>query len=92
MRLEYDTLSDYRPSALKQPGLIAKQMNLLNRDGSVLMEVSEVRREGSRLVVIGSIMGAMPVEATMTPTEVRAGFGLLSLSKILFIISLLFRS
>lgn len=67
-------------------------MNLTNRDGSPLMDVSEVRCEGGELVVVGSIMGAMPIEAVLTPTAVRSSFRLLSFRKILFVLSMFFRS
>lgn len=67
-------------------------MRLLNPDNSVLMEVSELRREGSNLVVRGSIMGAMPVHAVLTPSEARSALGLLRFKLFLFLISMLFRS
>jgi hypothetical protein len=67
-------------------------MKLLNRDGSLLMEVSRVEREGGRLVIVGSIMGSMPVEAVLTPTEARSGLRLLGLRMMLFVASLLLRS
>ena len=67
-------------------------MKLLNRDNSVLMEVGELRREQSRMVIRGSIMGAMPVEAVLTPSEVRAGLRQLGFWKLLFLVTMLFRS
>lgn len=67
-------------------------MNLTNRDGSALMNVSELRSEGGKLVVVGSIMGAMPIEAVLTPSALRSSFRLLSLGKIFFILSMFFRS
>ncbi|MGQ0698404.1 MAG: hypothetical protein ACT4PZ_09190 [Panacagrimonas sp.] len=67
-------------------------MKLLNPDNSVLMEVSELRRDGSNLVIKGSIMGSMPVHAVLTPSEARSAFGLLRLRLWLFLFSMLFRS
>lgn len=67
-------------------------MKLLNRDHSVLMEVHEMRRENSQLVIRGAIMGAMPVEAVLTPTEVRAALRQIGFFRLLFLISMLFRS
>ncbi len=67
-------------------------MKLLSPDNSVLMEVSRLEREGNHLVIIGSIMGAMPIRAILTPTETRSGFGLMSFRLKLFVFSLLFRS
>ena len=69
-----------------------KAMNLTNRDGSPLMTVSDLRREGGRLIVVGSIMGAMPIEAVVTPSAMRSSFRLLSFGKILFLLSMFFRS
>lgn len=67
-------------------------MKLLSPDHSVLMEVSRLEREGSNLIIIGSIMGAMPIRAVLTPTETRSGLGLMSFRLKLFIFTLLFRS
>lgn len=67
-------------------------MKLLNPDHSVLMEVSELHREGSNLVIRGSIMGAMPIHAVLTPTEARSVFGLLRFRLCWFLFSMLFRS
>lgn len=67
-------------------------MKLLNRDHSVLMEVQEMHREQSRLVIRGAIMGAMPVEAVLTPTEVRTALRQIGFWRLLFVISMLFRS
>ena len=67
-------------------------MNLLNPDGSVLMEVTRFERDGSRLVIRGSIMGAMPVHAVLTPTEARGALKLLGFRLLVFLVTLLFRS
>ncbi len=66
-------------------------MKLLTSDQSELMEVSGLKTDGSSLVVVGTIMGAMPVEAVLTPAELRKAFKLLSLSLVLFVIGMLFR-
>ena len=66
-------------------------MKLLTSDQSELMEVSALKSEGNNLVVVGTIMGAMPVEAVLTPAEMRKAFKLLSLSLVIFIFCMLFR-
>lgn len=66
-------------------------MKLLTSDQSELMEVSGLKTEGSSLVVVGTIMGAMPVEAVLTPAELRKAFKLLSLGIVLFVIGMLFK-
>jgi hypothetical protein len=65
-------------------------MKLYTSDNSELMEVSGLKTEGSNLIVVGTIMGAMPVEAVMTPAELRQSFGLLNLKIIFFIVKMLF--
>ncbi len=66
-------------------------MKLLTSDQSELMEVSGLKTEGNSLIVVGTIMGAMPVEALLTPAELRKAFKLLSLSIVVFIIGMLFK-
>jgi hypothetical protein len=67
-------------------------MKLLNADHSVLMEVTRFERDGNNLVIKGSIMGAMPVHAVLTPTETRTALGQLGFRLLLFVFTLLFRS
>jgi hypothetical protein len=55
------------------------------------MEVSQLRTEGDSLVVVGTIMGAMPVEAVLKPAELRAAFKLLSLGIVFFVFRMLFK-
>ncbi len=66
-------------------------MKLLTSDNSELMEVSSFKTEGDNLVVVGTIMGAMPVEAVLTPTELRKVFKLLSVGIVFFVIKMLFK-
>lgn len=66
-------------------------MKLLTNDNSELMEVSAFKAEGPNLIVVGTIMGAMPVEAVLTPGELRKVFKILSLSIVCFVIGMLFR-
>lgn len=66
-------------------------MKLLTSDNAELMEVSQFKAEGSNLIVCGTIMGAMPVEAVLTPAELRKVFKLLTLSIVFFVIGMLFR-
>lgn len=67
-------------------------MRLYTADHSDLMEVSAIRKEGNNLVVSGTIMGAMPTEAVLTPSELRRGFKLLGFSTIVFLLSMIFRN
>jgi len=71
--------------------MMRNAMRLNSADGSELMDVSDLRAEGKSMVVVGTIMGAMPVEAVLTPTELRKVFKLLSLRLIFHVIGMLFR-
>jgi len=53
-------------------------MKLLTLDNAELMHVSSIRAEDGNLVVTGTIMGAMPVVAVLTPRELRKVFSVLS--------------
>jgi hypothetical protein len=66
-------------------------MKLYAGDDSVLMEVSALKRVGNDLIVEGTIMGAMPIQAILRPAELRAGFRLLNLKSSISIIAMLFR-
>lgn len=65
-------------------------MKLYTSDNTELMDVSEIRPQGSSLVVVGTIMGAMPVEAVLTPSELRKSLGLLSFRTVLTLLKMLF--
>lgn len=66
-------------------------MKLHGGDGSELMEVNALKTEGSNLIVQGTIMGAMPIQAVLTPGELRSAFKLLTLRTLVFIVRMLFR-
>ncbi len=66
-------------------------MKLHSGDGSELMVVNALKSEGSNLVVEGTLMGAMPIQAVLTPGELRAAFKLLNLKTLAFILGMLFR-
>jgi hypothetical protein len=55
------------------------------------MEVTGLRQENDALVVVGTIMGAMPIEARLVPAELRKLFKLLDLRLVLFLVRMLFR-
>jgi hypothetical protein len=67
-------------------------LKLYTSDQTELMEVSALRAEGGALVVAGTIMGAMPIEAHLTPSELRKALGLLNPKLVLFILRMLFRT
>ena len=67
-------------------------MKIKSADGSELMLVSALERDGNLLVIKGKIMGAMPMTAKLSPSEFRKGFGLLNLKLFLFLLTFPFRS
>jgi len=66
-------------------------MKLKSADGSDLMQVSALERDGNKLVIKGKIMGAMPMTAKLSPDEFRKGFGLLNIRLFLFLLTFPFR-
>ena len=66
-------------------------MKIKSADGSDLMQVNALTRDGDMLVIKGKIMGAMPMTAKLSPTEFRKGFGLLNLKLFFFLLSFPFR-
>jgi hypothetical protein len=53
-------------------------MKLYTSDNTDLMEVDRLKIEGNNLIVVGTIMGAMPIEAVLTPAELRQSLKMLS--------------
>lgn len=68
-----------------------KIVKLYTSDNMELMEVSGLKTEDSNLIVSGTIMGAMPVEAVMTPQELRNALKLLNFRVIWQIVKMLFK-
>lgn len=66
-------------------------MKLYNLDKSTLMEVSSLKRDGSNVVVKGTILGSMPVTCVLTPAEARKLVKMLGPKMILFLLTFLFR-
>lgn len=66
-------------------------MKLKSADGSDLMQVNAIERDGDLLVIKGKIMGAMPMTAKLSPAEFRKGFALLNWKLFLFLLTFPFR-
>jgi hypothetical protein len=66
-------------------------MKLFSPDGSELMNIDALERDGDRLILKGNAFGAMPISAQLYPRELRGGLTLLNLKLIIFLISMLFR-
>ena len=66
-------------------------MKLYGTDKRELIAVSGIERAGNQLVIRVKVFGTMPITATLTPAEVRAGLKLLGLRGILFMLTMPFR-
>lgn len=66
-------------------------MIIYGADRSKLMEVEEFTRDGNTLRFRGKIMGAMPITAVVTPSQVRHMLKTLGIGMLFFAITMLFR-
>jgi len=66
-------------------------MKLQSTDGSELMTVVALERDGKNLLIRGKVFGAMPMNARLTPSGARAALKLLTPRIILFLLTLPFR-
>jgi hypothetical protein len=66
-------------------------MKFVGPDGSELITVSAVDRDGDKLVIKGKVFGAMPIAARLSPAEARQGLKLLNFRSWLFLLTFLLR-
>jgi hypothetical protein len=66
-------------------------MRLQSSDGSELMTVSALERDGDSLLIKGKVFGAMPMIARLNPEAARAALKLLTPRLIFFLLTLPFR-
>lgn len=66
-------------------------MKLQSTDGSELMTVTALERDGNTLVIKGKVFGAMPMNARLSPEAARAALKLISPRLLLFLLTLPFR-
>ena len=66
-------------------------MKLHSTDGSELMTVSALERDGDSLLIKGKVFGAMPMNARLNPEAARAALRLLTPRLIFFLLTLPFR-
>ncbi|MEM9384810.1 MAG: hypothetical protein AAGA68_07095 [Pseudomonadota bacterium] len=68
-------------------------MKVNGADGSVLMEVKSLDREGGKITFTGTVMGAMPVKGVLSPEDVRSAYALIKRKKNLwfFLATFIFR-
>jgi len=66
-------------------------MKLHSTDGSELMTISALERDGNSLLIKGKVFGAMPMNARLKPEAARAALRLLTPRLIFFLLTLPFR-
>jgi hypothetical protein len=66
-------------------------VKLHSSDGSELLTVSALERDGNSLLIKGKVFGAMPMNARLNPEAARAALKLLSPQLIFFLLTLPFR-
>jgi len=66
-------------------------VKLYSSDGSELMTVSAMERDGDNLVIRGKVFGSMPMAAKLTPDQAREMTKMLSPGLIWFMLTLPFR-
>lgn len=66
-------------------------MRIFSQDGSELMDVEALERDGDQLVIKGKVFGAMPMAAKLSPAEARKGLKLLNLKLFFFLMTFLLR-
>jgi hypothetical protein len=66
-------------------------VKLHSTDGSELLTVSALERDGNSLLIKGKVFGAMPMNARLKPEAARAALKLLTPRLILFLLTLPFR-
>jgi hypothetical protein len=66
-------------------------MILHSTDGSELLTVNSLTRDGNALLIKGKVFGAMPMNARLKPEAARAALKLLTPRLVLFLMTLPFR-
>jgi hypothetical protein len=68
-----------------------KAMKLYTPEKSILLDVTSVQSHPDGVLVMGKIMGTMPMKAIVRPEELRAGIRLLTVGVFFTLIAMLFR-
>jgi len=66
-------------------------VKLHSTDGSELMTINALERDGNSLLIKGKVFGAMPMNARLKPEAARAALKLLTPRLIFFLLTLPFR-
>jgi hypothetical protein len=66
-------------------------VKLHSTDGSELLTISSLERDGNSLLIKGKVFGAMPLNARLNPEAARAALKLLTPRLFFFLLTLPFR-
>jgi len=66
-------------------------VKLQSIDGSELLTVTALERDGNSLLIKGKVLGAMPMNARLNPEAARAALKLLTPRLVFFLLTLPFR-
>jgi hypothetical protein len=66
-------------------------VKLYSTDGSELMTINALERDGNSLLIKGKVFGAMPMNARLKPEAARAALKLLTPRLVFFLLTLPFR-
>jgi hypothetical protein len=66
-------------------------VKLHSTDGSELLTVSALERDGNSLLIKGKVFGALPLNTRLGPEAARAALKLLTPRLVLFLLTLPFR-
>jgi hypothetical protein len=66
-------------------------VKLQSTDGSELLTINALERDGNSLIIKGKVFGAMPMNARLKPDAARAALKLLTPRLIFFLLTLPFR-
>ena len=66
-------------------------MNFVGADGTELIMVTALGRDGNKLVIKGKVFGTMPITARLSPAEARKGLKLLNFRLLVLLLTLLLR-
>jgi hypothetical protein len=67
-------------------------MKLFTPEKTELIDVTKVSSSTDGVVIEGTIMGALPMRAVLTPAELRKAFSLLTFRTMLTLVAMLFRT
>jgi hypothetical protein len=66
-------------------------VKLHSTDGSELLTINALERDGNSLIIKGKVFGALPMNARLKPDAARAALKLLTPRLIFFLLTLPFR-